>query len=115
MLIRLCKLGCGFFASTLAKDAPLGWAAQARKLHLFRWSFRYYCAIKITFYKIAEFLNSHFNYWHGEGHERGSAHVCKEMRSERLYLSVYSDDITIEGATPYDVAPSIVENRARKD
>ena len=22
MLIRLCKLGCGFFASTLAKDAP---------------------------------------------------------------------------------------------
>ena len=24
MLIRLCKLGCGFFASTLAKDAPFG-------------------------------------------------------------------------------------------
>ena len=43
----------------------LGWAAQARKLHLFRWSFRYYCAIKITFYKIAEFLKTDFNYWHG--------------------------------------------------
>ena len=31
----------------------------------FWWSFRYYCAIKITFYKIAEFLKTDFNYWHG--------------------------------------------------
>ena len=41
-----------------------------------------------------------------EGHDRGSAHVCEEMRLERLYLSVYSDDIKTEGATPYDAAPS---------
>ena len=41
-----------------------------------------------------------------EGHKRGSAHVCEEMRLERLYLSVYSDVIKTEGATPYDAAPS---------
>jgi hypothetical protein len=28
------------------------------------------------------------------------------MRLERLYLSVYSDVIKTEGATPYDAAPS---------
>ena len=42
----------------------------------------------------------------GEGNKRGSAHVCEEMRLERLYLSVFSDVIKTEGATPYDVAPS---------
>ena len=41
-----------------------------------------------------------------EGNERGNAHVCEEMSSKRLYLSVYSDVIKTEGATPYDVAPS---------
>ena len=44
-----------------------------------------------------------------EGHERGSAHICEEMRLERLYLYVYSDVIKSEGATPYDVAPSVSE------
>ena len=65
-------------------------------------------------YKNAEFLKSDFNYLHGEGHERGSAHVCEEMRSERLYLSV-SDVIKSEGATPYDAAPSVSEERTRKE
>jgi hypothetical protein len=50
-----------------------------------------------------------------EGHDRGSAHVCEEMRLERLYLPVYSDIIKIEGATPYDAAPSISADRVRKD
>ena len=35
-----------------------------------------------------------------EGHDRGSAHVCEEMRLERLYLSV-SDDIKTEGAASF--------------
>ena len=37
------------------------------------------------------------------------------QRSERLYLSVYSDVIKTEGATPYDAAPSVLEDRVRKD
>ena len=41
-----------------------------------------------------------------EGHDRGSAHVCEEIRLERLDLSVYYDVIKSEGATPDDVAPS---------
>ena len=50
-------------------------------------------------------LNDNFLQPGREGHDRGSAHVCEEMRLERLYLSV-SDVIKSEGATPYDVAPS---------
>jgi hypothetical protein len=41
-----------------------------------------------------------------EGHDKGSAHVCEEIRLERLDLSVYYDVIKSEGATPDDVAPS---------
>ena len=37
------------------------------------------------------------------------------MRLERLYLSVFSDVIKTEGATPYDAAPSISADRTRKD
>jgi hypothetical protein len=37
------------------------------------------------------------------------------MRLERLYLSVYSDDIKTEGATSYDAAPSVSADRAKKD
>ena len=49
------------------------------------------CAIKISFYKITEFLKTGFNY------------------------PFISDVIKSEGATPYDVAPSISADRAKKD
>jgi hypothetical protein len=50
-----------------------------------------------------------------EGHDRGSAHVCEEMRLERLYLSVYFRCYKNIGATPHDAAPSISADRKRKD
>ena len=62
--------------------------------------------LKYHFTKLQNFYNQILIIGTSEGNERGSAHVCEEMRLERLYLSVYSDVIIIKGATPYDVAPS---------